>query len=85
VLIALTTLTMVFPNVTVSSAGPTFSVTQLIFATIVSVVLYGSFLFVQTIRHRDYFLPVGGGAEEHADPPPNRVAGASAVLLPCRR
>jgi len=61
VLIALTTLTMVFPNVTVSSAGPTFSEAQLIFAAIVSVVLYGSFLFVQTIRHRDYFLPVGGG------------------------
>ena len=77
VLIALTTLTMVFPNVTLTTAGPTFSSSQLIFAAIVSIVLYGSFLFIQTIRHRDYFLPVGGGAEEHAEPPSNKVAGIS--------
>jgi len=76
----LTTLTMVFPNVTVSTAGPTFSSSQLIFAATASVVLYGSFLFVQTIRHRDYFLPVGG-VEEHAKPPSNKVAGISAGLL----
>jgi Ca2+:H+ antiporter len=81
VLIALTTLTMVFPNVTISSAGPTFTSSQLIFAATASVVLYGSFLFVQTIRHRDYFLPVGGGAEEHAQPPSNKVAGISGGLL----
>jgi Ca2+:H+ antiporter len=81
VLIALTTLTMVFPNVTVSTAGPTFSSSQLIFAAIASVVLYGSFLFVQTIRHRDYFLPVAAGVEEHAKPPSNKVAAISAGLL----
>jgi Ca2+:H+ antiporter len=81
VLIALTTLTMVFPNVTVSAAGPTFSSSQLIFAATASVVLYGSFLFIQTVRHRDYFLPVGGGVEDHAKPPSNRVAGISAGLL----
>lgn len=81
VLIALTTLTMVFPNVTVTTAGPTFSSSQLIFAAIVSVALYGSFLFIQTIRHRDYFLPVAGGADEHAKPPSNKVAGISAGLL----
>jgi Ca2+:H+ antiporter len=81
VLIALTTLTMVFPNVTVSTAGPTFSSAQLIFAATGSVVLYGSFLFIQTIRHRDYFLPVGAGADEHAKPPSNKVAGVSAGLL----
>ena len=80
VLIALTALSMVFPNVTTSTAGPTYSPSQLIFAAIVSLVLYGSFLFVQTIRHRDYFLPVGV-EEEHAAPPQARVAAASAGLL----
>lgn len=80
VLIALTTLTLVFPNVTISTAGPTFSEGQLIFAAIVSLILYGSFLFVQTVRHRDYFLPVGG-EEEHAAPPSNKTAIASAALL----
>jgi Ca2+:H+ antiporter len=82
VLIALTTLTLVFPNLTTTTTGPTFSPSQLIFAAIVSLILYGSFLFVQTIRHRDYFLPSGGGpAEAHAPPPPNKVALLSAGLL----
>jgi len=81
VLIALTSLSMVFPNVTTTTTGRTYSSSQLIFAGIVSLALYGSFLFVQTIRHRDYFLlPVGVG-EEHAAPPPSRVAAASAGLL----
>src|SRR2546429_8869890 len=57
VLIPLTTLTMVFPNVTSTTIGPTFSSSQLAFAAIISLILYGSFLFVQTVRHRDYFLP----------------------------
>jgi Ca2+:H+ antiporter len=82
VLIALTTLTLVFPNLTTTTPGPSFSPSQLIFAAIVSVVLYGSFLFVQTVRHRDYFLPVGGGIEgTHAPPPPNKIALLSGTLL----
>jgi Ca2+:H+ antiporter len=45
-------------------------------------ILYGAFVFVQTIRHREYFLPEGGDGEEaHAAPPPNKVALASAGLL----
>jgi len=82
VLITLTTLTLIFPNFTTSTIGPTFSPAQLVFAGVVSLILYGSFLFVQTVRHRDYFLPVGGGGEEtHATPPPNRIALVSAGLL----
>jgi Ca2+:H+ antiporter len=82
VLIALTTLTLVLPNFTRTTPGPTFSPSQLVFAATVSLVLYGSFLFVQTVRHRDYFLPVGGGGEEaHALPPPTRIALLSAGLL----
>jgi Ca2+:H+ antiporter len=53
---------------------------QLAFAAIVSLILYGSFLFVQTVRHRDYFLPEGG-EESHAPPPPNSVALLSTGLL----
>lgn len=82
VLIALTTLTLVFPNFTTTTSGPTFSEAQLIFAAIVSLVLYASFLFVQTVRHRDYFLPADGGSEgTHAPPPSNKVALLSAGLL----
>src|ERR1700747_2480761 len=81
VIIPLTTLTMVSPNVTSTTIGPTFSSSQLVFVAIVSLILYGSFLFVQTVRHRDYFLPAGGGEEAHALPPPNRIALISAGLL----
>ena len=81
VLIALTTLTLIFPNVTSIRAGPAFSSPQLIFASIVSLILYGSFLFVQTVRHRDYFLPEGGAGEAHALPPTNKIALVSAGWL----
>ena len=81
VLMALTTLTLVFPNLTTTTPGPTFSPAQLVFAAIVSLLLYLSFLFIQTIRHRDYFLPVNGGEEAHATPPKNKVALLSAALL----
>jgi Ca2+:H+ antiporter len=82
VLIALTTLTLVLPNVTSTTSGPTFSSSQLVFAAVVSVILYGSFLFVQTVRHRDYFLPAQPDVEgTHAPPPAKRIALSSAGLL----
>lgn len=82
VLAALTTLTLVLPNFTSSAQGPTFSTSQLAFAGIISLVLYGSFVFVQTVRHRDYFLPVDGGTDDtHAEPPSKSIATASFILL----
>lgn len=82
VLIALTTLTLILPNVTITTPGPTFSRSQLAFAAVVSLILYGAFVFVQTVRHREYFLPAGGDGEgAHAAPPSNKVALASAGLL----
>ena len=82
VLIALTTLTLVLPDFTITTVGPTFSRAQLAFAAVVSLILYGSFIFVQTVRHRDYFLPVGAeSAEGHAPPPANKIAFISAALL----
>ena len=62
--------------------GPRYSTPQLVFAAIVSLVLYGSFVFVQTVRHRDYFLPVQiDDQEAHAPPPANKTAALSAGLL----
>jgi Ca2+:H+ antiporter len=82
VLAALVTLTLVLPSYATSSDGPTFTPLQLAFAGVASLVLYGSFIFVQTIRHRDYFLPPGGGSEgEHAAAPGGGIATASLVLL----
>jgi Ca2+:H+ antiporter len=82
VLAALTVLTLVLPNFTTSTPGPSFSNSQLVFAGLVSLVLYGSFVFVQTVRHRDYFLVLEGGDDDaHAPPPTNAVALISAALL----
>ena len=84
VLTALVTLSLVLPNFTTSAAGPLFSTSQLVFAGTVSLVLYGVFVFVQTVRHRGYFLPdvdPDAGEDTHAPPPSNGVALASLVLL----
>jgi Ca2+:H+ antiporter len=83
VLAALTILTLVLPNVATSAPGPLFSTPQLVFAGIVSLVLYGAFVFVQTVRHRDYFLPPVERADEdaHAPPPSMTTAAVSAGLL----
>jgi Ca2+:H+ antiporter len=82
VLAALTVLSLILPNVTTTEPGPVFSTAQLVFAGVASLVLYGSFVFVQTVRHRDYFLPVASGSpEEHAPPPSARRALISLVLL----
>ena len=85
-LAAIAVLTLVLPNYTTTVPGPYYSVGQLAFIAVVSLVLYGTFVLVQTVRHRDYFLPkeANGDIEVHADPPSNRVALASlALLLAC--
>jgi Ca2+:H+ antiporter len=82
VLAPLAILTLMLPNFTTSAPGPAFSTPQLIFAGVVSLVLYGSFVFIQTVRHRDYFLPVASDHEEaHAPPPSDATAWLCAGLL----
>ena len=81
VLAALTTLTLVVPNAT-STAGPFFSTPQLVFAGVISLVLYCAFVFVQTVRHRDYFLPIVIGMEDaHAPRPSGQTSIISVGLL----
>ncbi|MFT3996624.1 MAG: ionic transporter y4hA [Asticcacaulis sp.] len=72
VLAAMASLSLVLPNFTSSVPGPFFSPSQLIFVAVVSLILYGAFVLVQTVRHRDYFLPSGEGdlkQDDHAAPP----------------
>jgi Ca2+:H+ antiporter len=81
-LAALVVLSLILPNYTTSAAGPTYAPSQLIFVAIISLVLYGTFVLVQTVRHRDYFLPAGDIApEEHATPPGNRTAWTAFGIL----
>jgi Ca2+:H+ antiporter len=80
----LAALSLVLPTFTTSRPGPEFSSAQLAFAAVASLALYGLFVVVQTVRHRDYFLPVGADhldEEEHAEPPSDRAALQSLGLL----
>jgi len=82
VLAALTVLTLVLPEFTTTTPGPTYAPSQLAFAGLMSLVLYGVFVFVQTVRHREYFLPVDGAGEaEHEARPSGRTALFSLGLL----
>jgi Ca2+:H+ antiporter len=82
----LATLSLVLPTFTTSKPGPEFSTVQLTFAALSSLVLYGLFVATQTVRHRDYFLPITRQGEvitveEHAAAPTARTALISLALL----
>jgi len=65
VIIPLAILGLVLPNFTTSSPGPTFSPFQSVFLIIMSIGLYGVFLAIQNVRHRDYFMmPIAEEGEE---------------------
>jgi Ca2+:H+ antiporter len=82
VLAALTGLTLILPNFVAPELGSQYRPSQLVFAGLVSLVLYCSFVFVQTVRHRDYFLPAKSTSEEeHAAPPSKQTTVLSAILL----
>lgn len=83
VLAALSVLSLVMPNYLSAMPGPQLSTSQLAFAGVSSLVLYGVFVFVQTVRHRDYFLSSGeaGETEHTAAPPSGRVALTSLGFL----
>jgi Ca2+:H+ antiporter len=82
VLGALSVLTLVLPNYTTAAPGPYFSTAQLIFVSVITIVLYATFLFIQTSRHVDYFRAEDktGPSGQHVYPSSWQVA-ASVVLL----
>ena len=91
--IVLAGVTLVLPSFTTSARGLQYSASQLAFAAVASLVLYGAFVFTQTVRHRDFFLPVSSDdrglvtglldedEDGHADPPPANEARLSLGLL----
>ncbi|HVY08241.1 MAG TPA: ionic transporter y4hA [Burkholderiales bacterium] len=81
VLSAMSVLTMVLPNYSTTVAGPGLSSAQLVFAGCISLLLYLVFVFIQTVRHRDYFLADSEDENEHAAPPSARTALLSLALL----
>lgn len=81
-LLAITVLTLVLPNYTTSIPGPIYSTPQMIFVAFACLVIYGAFLFIQTVRHRDYFLPADcSDTTVHSAPPTNKETAISFVSL----
>ncbi|WP_301148390.1 calcium:proton antiporter [Mycobacterium simiae] len=84
----LATLSLVLPTFTTTRGGQEFSPGQLGFAAVASLLLYLLFVFTQTVRHRDFFLPIEQEGqqrpvdeESHAEPPSNAAALRSVGLL----
>ena len=82
-LIVMATLTLILPVFTTSTPAGTYSGSQLAFVAVSSAALWAIFVFIQTVRHRDYFIPEADAAnpEAHAEPPTPREAWMSFGLL----
>src|SRR5262245_30183880 len=83
VLATLATLVLVLPTFTSTTPGPTLSPAQLVFAAVASLTLYLVFIFVQTVRHREYFLPLEteGDDEDALAPAPSDMAALASLGL----
>jgi len=72
VLVTLATLTLILPRFTVSTPDPSLTAGQAAFFVTITILLYVTFLAIQTIRHRGFFvqpslaleLPGSGESEE---------------------
>jgi Ca2+:H+ antiporter len=69
------------PNYTLTAPGPIYSAAQLGFVDLVTLMLYGVFLYTQTIRHSDYFIKGGAGAATETSSLPSRMLALSIALL----
>jgi Ca2+:H+ antiporter len=81
VLAVLATITLVMPNYTLTTPGPVYSAGQLGFVSVVTILLYGVFLYTQTVRHRDYFIRESAGFANDGTLTSNRMLGLSILLL----
>ncbi len=76
--------TLIFPNYTLSAEGPFYSARHLLFIAFVVLALYGVFIFVQTVRHRDYFGETDGNVSETDNlhqRPSKKMTIISSILL----
>jgi Ca2+:H+ antiporter len=81
VLSVLATITLIMPNYTLTTPGPVYSAAQLGFVSTVTILLYGVFLYTQTVRHRDYFVADSEAAADHGPSTSNRTILVSVGLL----
>ncbi|MFO7908737.1 hypothetical protein LG277_02520 [Vreelandella aquamarina] len=89
VLVPLAVFALVLPDFTASTDSPSFTPVQAGFFAIITLVLYGIFLAIQTVRHKSYFeQPMQERAADHEAAPvhshdhgPQHATSYHAVLL----
>jgi Ca2+:H+ antiporter len=81
VLIVMATITLILPNYTLTTPGPVYSMGQLEFVSVVTLILYGVFLYTQTIRHRSYFIGEAAHGADDGASISNRTLALSIALL----
>jgi Ca2+:H+ antiporter len=81
VLFVMATITLIMPNYTLTTPGPVYSAAQLGFVSVVTVILYGVFLYTQTVRHRGYFTGTEQGGDDDGAGISNRTMALSTGLL----
>src|SRR6478736_9739096 len=65
-LIVMAALTLVLPAFTTTTPGGTYSTSQLAFVGVTSALLWAIFIFAQTVRHRDFFIPLTNASDPEA-------------------
>jgi Ca2+:H+ antiporter len=78
VLGTLATLALILPNFAEAASGPSYSILQLEGIGLMSLALWGVFVFVQTVKHRDYFLDA---PSDGFDEPAHEIPGAWIALI----
>jgi len=81
VILPLAVLSLIMPNYTQTTPGPTLSLPQQVFLALFCVGLYALFLAVQTGRHQGYFVLDGEGGDPPHESGPEVGWGVHAVLL----
>ena len=81
VIMALAVLGLILPTFTVSTRGPTFSTPQQIFLAVVSLLIYGIFLLIQTVRHRQHFIESKDSRAGSHTPAQVRSIGFHSLML----
>jgi Ca2+:H+ antiporter len=81
VLFTMATITLILPNYTMTTPGPFYSEAQLEVVSVVTILLYGVFLYTQTSRHRDYFVGDAAGLTDDGAPIAARELALNAILL----
>jgi Ca2+:H+ antiporter len=81
VLVPMVAVTLVLPNYTTSAPGPFYTSAQLAFVSIVCLLLWLAFTFVQTVRHREHFTPTRPEPASAPRPGNRMTVGALGMLV----